>query len=111
MGKVTRKRYSCEFKSRVALEAIRGEQTLSELASKHGVHQTMIAQWMRAPRPTGCRRCHARGCCGLATRASAGAGIMTRAGMNHVANFCHTRVFCLHEHHEHLSARSPEKLR
>ena len=47
MGKVTRKRYSCEFKSRVALEAIRGEQTLSELASKHGVHQTMIAQWKR----------------------------------------------------------------
>lgn len=47
MGKVTRKRYGAEFKSRVALEAIRGEQTLSELASKHGVHQTMIAQWKR----------------------------------------------------------------
>ncbi|MFC0512544.1 IS3 family transposase, partial [Asaia spathodeae] len=46
-GKVTRKRYSGEFKSRVALEAIRGEQTLAELASKHGVHQTMIAQWKR----------------------------------------------------------------
>jgi len=42
MGKVTRKRYGAEFKSRVALEAIRGE-----LASKHGVHQTMIAQWKR----------------------------------------------------------------
>ncbi len=47
MGKVTRKRYAAEFKSRVALEAMRGEQTLSELASKHGVHQTMIAQWKR----------------------------------------------------------------
>ncbi|PYD71095.1 transposase [Novacetimonas hansenii] len=47
MGKVTRKRYAAEFKSRVALEAIRGEQTLAELASKHGVHQTMIAQWKR----------------------------------------------------------------
>jgi len=47
MGKVTRKRYSGEFKSRVALEVIRGEQTLAELASKHGVHQTMIAQWKR----------------------------------------------------------------
>ena len=45
MGKVTRKRYAAEFKSRVALEAIRGELTLAELASKHGVHQTMIAQW------------------------------------------------------------------
>ncbi|GBQ77962.1 transposase [Asaia bogorensis NBRC 16594] len=47
MGKVTRKRYSGEFKSRVALGAIRGEQTLAELASKYGVHQTMIAQWKR----------------------------------------------------------------
>mgnify|MGYP000949122132 CR=1 FL=1 len=47
MGKVTRKRYSAEFKSRVALEAIRGEQTLAELTLKHGVHQTMIAQWKR----------------------------------------------------------------
>lgn len=47
MGKVTWKRYPGEFKSRVALEATRGEQTISELASKHGVHQTMIAQWKR----------------------------------------------------------------
>ncbi len=47
MGKVTRKRYAAEFKSRVALEAIRGELTLAALASKHGVHQTMIAQWKR----------------------------------------------------------------
>lgn len=47
MGKVTGKQYSGEFKSRVALEAIRGELTLAELASKHGVHQTMIARWKR----------------------------------------------------------------
>lgn len=47
MGKVTRERYGAEFKSRVALEVIRGELTLAELASKHGVHQTMIAQWKR----------------------------------------------------------------
>ncbi len=47
MGKVSRKRYSAEFKAKVALEAIRGDLTLSELASKHGVHQTMIAAWKR----------------------------------------------------------------
>ncbi|GAA4503542.1 IS3 family transposase [Gluconacetobacter tumulicola] len=47
MGKVTQKPYSGEFKLRVALEAIRGEQTLAELASTYGVHQTMIAQWKR----------------------------------------------------------------
>ncbi len=45
MGKVTRKRYGAEFKAKVALEAIRGEQTSAELSAKHGIHQTMIAAW------------------------------------------------------------------
>ena len=45
MGKRTR--YSAEFKARVAIEAIRGEQTLSELAAKHGVHANLISQWKR----------------------------------------------------------------
>lgn len=45
MGKVTRKRYTAEFKAKVALEAIKGELTLAELAAKHGIHQTMIATW------------------------------------------------------------------
>lgn len=47
MGKVTRKRYSADFKAKVALDAIKGEHTLAELAAKHGVHQTMIAAWKR----------------------------------------------------------------
>ena len=47
MGKVTRKRYGAEFKAKVALDAIRGEQTLAELSAKHGIHQTMIAAWKR----------------------------------------------------------------
>jgi transposase len=47
MGKVTRKRYTAEFKAKVALEAIKGELTLAELSAKHGVHQTMIAVWKR----------------------------------------------------------------
>lgn len=47
MGKVTRKRYTAEFKAKVALEAIRGELTLAELAGKHGIHQTMIATWKK----------------------------------------------------------------
>ena len=37
MGKVTRKRYGADFKAKVALEAIKGEQTLAELAAKHGI--------------------------------------------------------------------------
>ena len=47
MGKVTRKRYGAEFTAKVALEALRGEQTLAELSAKHGIHQTMIAAWQR----------------------------------------------------------------
>lgn len=40
-----RKRYSSEFKARVALEAVRGEMTLSELSQKYEVHPNMIANW------------------------------------------------------------------
>jgi len=43
----TRKRYSADFKAKVALEAIRGDLTLAELAAKHGVHHMMIASWKR----------------------------------------------------------------
>lgn len=42
-----RKRYSADFKAKVALEAIRGEMTVAQLAAKHGVHQTMINGWKR----------------------------------------------------------------
>ena len=42
-----RKRYSAEFKAKVALEALRGELTVSQLATKHGVHQTVIGDWKR----------------------------------------------------------------
>jgi transposase len=42
MSKSTRNRYSAEFKAKVALDAIRGELTISQLVAKHGVHQTMI---------------------------------------------------------------------
>jgi transposase len=42
-----RRRYSAEFKAKVALEAIRGEATIAELVSKHGLHQTLINAWKR----------------------------------------------------------------
>jgi len=35
------------LKAKEALEAIRGDLTLAELAAKHGVHHTMIAAWKR----------------------------------------------------------------
>ena len=47
MGKVTRQRYGADVKAKVALEAIKGEQTLAERAARHCIHQTMIAAWKR----------------------------------------------------------------
>ena len=40
-----RKRYSAEFKARVALEAVKGLKTVNELASTYGVHPTQITHW------------------------------------------------------------------
>ncbi|MBS4011769.1 MAG: transposase [Roseovarius sp.] len=36
------------FKARVALDAVKGERTVSELATEYGVHPTMIHQWKKA---------------------------------------------------------------
>jgi transposase len=43
-----RKQHSPEFKAKIAFEALKGEETVSELASRFGVHPTMIHQWKRA---------------------------------------------------------------
>ena len=43
-----RKQHAPEFKAKVALEAQKGEETAAELASRFGMHPTMIHQWKRA---------------------------------------------------------------
>ena len=43
-----RKNHKPEFKAKVALEALKGERTVTELASRYGVHPTMIHQWKKA---------------------------------------------------------------
>src|SRR2546428_10638901 len=45
MDVAQRKRYSAEFKARVALEALKGQKTVNELASTYGVQPTQIAHW------------------------------------------------------------------
>src|SRR6266567_1721938 len=44
----TRKQHSPAFKARVAIEAIRGEKTLSQLGSQFKVHPIQIAKWRKS---------------------------------------------------------------
>ena len=47
MAKRTRRNHGGVFKAKVALEAVKGEQTLSELAQRFQVHANQIAQWKK----------------------------------------------------------------
>jgi len=40
-----RKKYSKELKARIALDAIKGQKTIAELASEYGVHANQISLW------------------------------------------------------------------
>jgi len=40
-----RKQYEAAFKARVALEAVKGEKTISQVASEYGVHPNQVRQW------------------------------------------------------------------
>ena len=42
-----REQYSNKFKVRVALEAIKGVKTISELSSMYGVHTSQIMKWKK----------------------------------------------------------------
>ncbi|MBM3279960.1 MAG: transposase [Candidatus Handelsmanbacteria bacterium] len=42
-----RKRYTADFRAKVALEAVRGERSLSDLASRYEGHPNQIGQWRR----------------------------------------------------------------
>lgn len=42
-----RKNHSPAFKAKVALAALSGEKTVTELSSEFGVHQTLIHRWVK----------------------------------------------------------------
>ena len=42
-----RKQYSPEFKAKVALAALKNEETVAQLAARYEVHPTMIHTWKR----------------------------------------------------------------
>ncbi len=43
----TRRRFSPDFKAKVALEALRGDRTIPEIASRHKVHPNQVSAWKR----------------------------------------------------------------
>ena len=43
--KKQRRKHSAEFKARVALEAIKGMKTLSEIAREYEIHPVMVGKW------------------------------------------------------------------
>ena len=42
-----RKRYDSRFKAQVALEAIKNQQTVTQIASDYGVHPNQVSQWKK----------------------------------------------------------------
>ena len=43
----TRRRFTADFKAKVALEALRGDRTIQEIAAKHKVHPNQVSAWKR----------------------------------------------------------------
>ena len=42
-----RKRYDSRFKAQVAIEAIKNQQTVAQIASEYGVHPNQVSQWKK----------------------------------------------------------------
>ena len=45
--KSKRRNHTAQFKAKVAFAALKGDQTLAELASKYEVHATQITKWKK----------------------------------------------------------------
>jgi transposase len=45
--KTSRRKHSPTFKAKVALEALRGDKTIAEIASQYEIHPNQILQWKK----------------------------------------------------------------
>lgn len=44
---MTRKKFSNDFKAKVAIEAVKGNMTINELASEYSIHPTQLNTWKK----------------------------------------------------------------
>ena len=42
-----RRRFTADFKAKVALEALRGDKTIQEIAARYKVHPNQVSTWKR----------------------------------------------------------------
>lgn len=47
MSKTQRKRYSAEFKAKVAREALKEEATIAEIAGRFSIHPNQVSEWKK----------------------------------------------------------------
>lgn len=47
MSKKKRRKFSKEFKAKVALEAIKEQETISQIASRYEVHPNQVTNWKK----------------------------------------------------------------
>ncbi|MEW5882432.1 MAG: transposase, partial [Pseudomonadota bacterium] len=47
MSKRPRRNHTAAFKAKVALEAIKGERTVTEIAQRFDVHPNQVTEWRR----------------------------------------------------------------
>lgn len=47
MAKRTRRNHSPAFKAKVALEALREQESVAEIARRYGLHANVVANWKR----------------------------------------------------------------
>lgn len=42
-----RRKFSDQFKAKIALEALRGDRTIQEISAKHRLHPTQVSTWKK----------------------------------------------------------------
>lgn len=47
MSRRPRRNHSAAFKAKVAIEAVKGDKTVADIAQKHDIHPNQVTEWRR----------------------------------------------------------------